>query len=222
MTPVEAVVFDLDGVLVDSEIWWDEVRADFAAERGMAWTEDDRHAVMGANSIQWSATMRERLALEMPVREIEREIVDRMVGRYLREGPPRIAGAVEAVGRIAREVPVAVASSAHREVIDAALSSLGIGDLFAVVVSSDEVARGKPAPDVYLETASRLGIAPARILVVEDSLNGIRAALAAGMRVVLVPNASIPPAESARALATAVLPSVGDLDLAAFAAPRRG
>jgi HAD superfamily hydrolase (TIGR01509 family) len=204
-------------VLVDSEIWWDEVRQAFAAKHGRAWDRADRAAVMGANSRAWARIMRERLDLDMPEAEIERAIVDGVVARYRAEGAPLIDGAVEAVRRIAATLPVAVASSAHRAVIDAALETTGLADLFEVVVSSDEVEHGKPAPDVYLETARRLGRAPLSCLVVEDSLNGVKAAKAAGMAVVLVPNASVPPAPGATELADVVLPRLADLDPGAFA-----
>jgi HAD superfamily hydrolase (TIGR01509 family) len=214
---IEAVIFDLDGVIVDSEIWWDEVRRDFAAERGKRWTDADRAAVMGANSRQWSATMRQRLGLDEADVRIERAIVDGVVARYQREGAPRIEGAVEAVRRVAAALPVAVASSAHREVIDAALEATGLSGVFGVVVSSDEVERGKPEPDVYLEAARRLGVEPRRCLVAEDSLNGVKAAKAAGMTCVLVPNATIPPAPGTAELADFVLDRLADLDPAGMA-----
>jgi HAD superfamily hydrolase (TIGR01509 family) len=213
---VEAVVFDLDGVIVDSEIWWDEARRDFAAARGKTWTEEDRVAVMGANSRQWSRTMRRRLGVDDEDELIERTIVDAVVARYRQEGAPKIDGAVEAVRRIAAGWPVAVASSAHPEVIEAALGATGLDGVFRVVVSSDEVERGKPEPDVYLEAARRLGVAPGRCLVIEDSYNGVRAGRAAGMTVVLVPNATIPPAPGTRELAHAVLDRLGDLDPSRF------
>ena len=128
---------------------------------------------MGANSAAWARIMRERLDLDLPDAEIERAIVDGVVARYRADGAPLIDGAVEAVRRIAADRPVALASSAHRAVIDAALEATGLADTFAVVVSSDEVAHGKPAPDVYLEAARRLGCDPRTCLVVEDSLNGV-------------------------------------------------
>jgi HAD superfamily hydrolase (TIGR01509 family) len=167
---------------------------------------------MGANSRAWARIMRERLALDLSDGEIERAIVDAVVARYRREGAPLIDGAIDAVRRIAAQQPVAVASSAHRAVIDAALAATGLQDVFGVVVSSDDVPHGKPAPDVYLETARRLAVAPTKCLVVEDSLNGVRAAKAAGMTVVLVPNHSIPPADGARELADLVLERLADLD----------
>lgn len=211
---IEGVIFDLDGVIVDSEIWWDEVRAGFAASHGRPWTPADREAVMGANSRQWSETMQRRLGLEMPADQIERAIVDAMVERYTREGAPAIDNAVDAVRRIAARLPTALASSSHRRVIDAALAATGLAGTFRAVVSSDEVGHGKPAPDVFLEAARRLDIAPDRVLVVEDSLNGLRAGRAAGMTTILVPNHSIPPAEGAADVADVVVDRLADLDLA--------
>lgn len=167
---------------------------------------------MGANSRAWSRTMRERLKLEMPAEDIERAVVDAMIERYRTEGPPLIDDAVAVVRRIASTRPVGLASSAHPAVIDAALTALGLDGAFAVVVSSDEVEHGKPAPGVYLEAASRLGVPPAACLVVEDSLNGVKAAKAAGMTVVLVPNDSIPPAPGTAELADLVLPDLSRLD----------
>jgi HAD superfamily hydrolase (TIGR01509 family) len=197
---------------VDSEIWWDEARIAFAADHDRTWTTDDQAAVMGANSAAWAHTMRTRLDLSLEDGEIQRAIVEAMVERYRRDGAPEIPGAIDAARRIAAGHPVAVASSAHRAVIDAALVATGLHELFAVVVSSDEVAHGKPAPDVYLEAARRLGVAPASCLVVEDSSNGVKAGKAAGMTVVLVPNDSVPPAPGTHALADVVLERLSDLD----------
>jgi HAD superfamily hydrolase (TIGR01509 family) len=209
----EAVIFDLDGVLVDAEIWWDQVRIAFAHRHGRSWTEADRAAIMGANSHGWSTLMGERLDLpDVPRATIEAEVVDAMVERYRAEGAPRIPGAVETVRRVAAELPVAVASSGHPAVIAAALDSLGIADAFAAVVSSDEVTDGKPSPDVYLLAASRIGVAPEHCLVVEDSLNGVLAGRAAGMAVVLVPNSAVPPAAGAREAASLVLDRIDQLD----------
>ena len=208
-----AVIFDLDGVLVDAEVWWDEVRQTWAAEHGRAWSQPDQAAVMGANSLGWAGIIRERLELDLPDQQIVDEIVAAMVERYRTRGAPRIAGAVDAVQRLAATgLPLAIASSSHQAVIDAALNSLGISNLFRVVVASDEVAHGKPAPDVYLLTARRLGVDPTGCLVVEDSLNGVLAGRAAGMTVALVPNASVPPAAGAREAASMILSSLAELD----------
>ena len=209
---IEAVIFDMDGVIVDSEIWWDEVRSAFAAEHDRTWTGADQAAVMGANSAGWARIMRDRLELAMPQADIQRAIVDGVAGRFRRDGAPLIDGAIESVRRIAARLPVAIASSSHRDVIDQALVATGLGDVFTVVVSSDDVAHGKPAPDVYLEAARRLGVPPAACLVVEDSYNGVRAGKEAGMFVVLVPNHSVPPAPGTADAADLVLDRLADLD----------
>ena len=208
-----AVIFDLDGVLVDAELWWDEVRLTWAAGRNRDWTPADQAAVMGANSLGWARIIRDRLHLDLPPELIVDEIVGAMVERYATRGAPLIPGAVAAVRRLAATgIPIAVASSAHRAVIDAALRSLGIAGLFRVVVASDEVDHGKPAPDVYLLAARELGVEPGLCLVVEDSLNGVLAGRAAGMTVALVPNASVPPANGAREAASMILHNLAELD----------
>jgi HAD superfamily hydrolase (TIGR01509 family) len=215
-----AVIFDLDGVLVDSEGWWNDVRTAFAARHGRGWTHDDQAAVMGANSHEWAVIMRDRLHLDgMTPDEIETEVVDGMVRLYETRPSPVIDDAPAQVRRIAARRPVAIASSAHPRVIAAAVESLGIGEVLGAIVSSDEVATGKPAPDVYLAAAARLAADPARCLVVEDSLNGVRAGLAAGMTVVLVPNPTVPPAGNARDLAHHVVPSLAELDPDAYETP---
>ena len=212
---VAAVIFDLDGVIVDSEIWWHQERVAWAASIGRSWSEVDTRAVMGANSRGWARIMRERLGLDPSMdARIENEIVERMVRRY-RHGAPEIPGAVAAVRRVARTWPVAIASSAHHDVIAAALRATDLVGLIPVVVSSDEVAHGKPAPDVYLEAARRLHVDPADCVIVEDSLNGVRSGCDAGMVVVLVPNESLPPAAGAEEMADLVLPRLADFDPAA-------
>jgi beta-phosphoglucomutase-like phosphatase (HAD superfamily) len=212
--PFDAVLLDLDGVLVDSEPWWDDVRVRFAAAHGRPWTTADQAAVMGGNSREWAATMQVRLDLpDVPLEDILEAVVGGVVACYrAAPEPPVIGDAPEQVRRIARTWPVAIVSSAHRRVIEAAVDALGWGDVLGAIVSSDEVATGKPAPDVYLRAASSLGVDPARCLVVEDSLNGVRAGKAAGMTVALVPNASVPPAGNARELADVIVASLKDLD----------
>jgi beta-phosphoglucomutase-like phosphatase (HAD superfamily) len=216
--PIEAVIFDLDGVLVDSEGWWNEVRIEFARAHGRSWTHDDQLAVMGGNSREWAATMRDRLHLEsLSAADIEAQIVDGVVGLYASRPSPVIGDAPAQVRRIAATRPVAIASSSHARVIGAALAALGIADVMRAIVSSDEVEHGKPAPDVYLAAAARLDADPRRCLVVEDSLNGVRAGIAAGMTVVLIPNATVPPAGNARELAHRVVGSLAELDPDALA-----
>jgi HAD superfamily hydrolase (TIGR01509 family) len=183
---IEAVVFDLDGVVVDSEQVWDDVRERLAKERGGRWHDRAQADMMGMSSPEWSRYMHERIGLAESPQEINDEVVRRMLERYRRE-LPLIDGAADAVRRLAAEFRLAVASSSNRPLIEAVLETAGIADAFAVTVSSEEVARGKPAPDVYLEAARRLGVPPAGCLVIEDSERGVQAARAAGMRCVAIP-----------------------------------
>ena len=209
---IKAVLFDLDGVIVDSEPWWHSIRVEWAAGRGLTWTEADNRACMGTSSHDWARIMQERLALDLSLAEIERLIVDALIQKYAREPAPLVPGAVEAVRRITAAFPSAIASSAHPAVIRAALDAVGLAGCFRAVVSADDVGIGKPAPDVYLEAARRLDVAPRACLVVEDSLNGVRAGRAAGMTVVLVPNASVPPGDGAAEIADHVIARLADLD----------
>jgi HAD superfamily hydrolase (TIGR01509 family) len=210
--PIAAVLFDLDGVIVDSEPWWHAVRVEWAAARGLTWTEADNRACMGRDSRDWARIMQERLRLDLTIPQIERAILDAMVQKYAREPAPCVPGAVEAVARIAATIPSAIASSSHPAVISAALRAVGLAECFRVVVSGNDVPAGKPAPDVYLEAARRLGISPERCLVVEDSLNGVLAGRAAGMTVVLVPNPSFLPGEGTVEAANFVIARLADLD----------
>jgi HAD superfamily hydrolase (TIGR01509 family) len=214
---IEAVVFDLDGVLLDTEELWDEARRQIAAERGGRWPEDAQRDMMGMSSPEWSAYMHDVVGLSEPPEEISAEVVARLEALY-RERLPLIGGALEAVRRIGSRWPLAIASSSNRPLIDLFLELTGTSDLFRATVSSEEVARGKPAPDVYLEAARRLGVAPESCAAIEDSENGIRSAAAAGMRVVAIPNEVFPPAEDALALADVVLASLDELTVEALAA----
>ncbi len=207
---IEAVVFDLDGVLVDSEHVWDEVREALARERGGRWHERAQADMMGMSSTEWSRYMHETIGLAEPPEEINAEVVRRMLERYRAE-LPLIEGAVDAVRRLSGPFRLAVASSSNRELIEAVLDAARIAPLFEVTVSSEEVGRGKPAPDVYLEAARRLRLQPAACAAVEDSANGIRAAHAAGMRVVAVPNRRYQPSPAALALADVTLASLDGL-----------
>ena len=190
------IVFDLDGLLIDSEQVWDDVRETLARERGGRYDERSQRAMMGMSSTEWSRYMHEAVGLRESPEEINRIVVEQMLQRY-EGGPPWIPGATDAVRRIAAAYPLALASSSNRELIEAVLAAGGISDLFAATVSSEEVARGKPAPDVYLEAARRLGVDPAACVAVEDSHSGIRSAKAAGMTCIAIPNAHFPPGEAA-------------------------
>ena len=207
---IEAVVFDLDGVLLDSEQLWDETREQLAKERGGRWHDRAQRDMMGMSSREWSRYMHETIGLPESPEDINREVVERLAAAY-REQLPVIPGAREAVERLAARWPLGLASSSNRELIDLALELLGVRRLFKATVSSEEVARGKPAPDVYLEAARRLGVDPAHTAAIEDSHNGILAAKAAGMRVIAIPNRHFPPHERALEQADLVLDSPAGL-----------
>jgi HAD superfamily hydrolase (TIGR01509 family) len=209
-SPITAVVLDMDGVLIDSEQLWDEVREQLARERGGRWHERAQADMMGMSSTEWSRYMHDVIGLAEPPEEINAEVVRRLLARY-RESLPLMPGAVAAVERLAAQWPLGLASSSNREVIDAVLELAGIAHLFRATVSSEEVEHGKPAPDVYLEAARRLGVDPTSCAAVEDSANGIRSARAAGMRVIAIPNPHYPPSEDVLALADVVLHSLDEL-----------
>ena len=206
----EAVVFDLDGLLLDSEQVWDEVREALVRERGGRWHERAQADMMGMSSSEWSRYMHEELGVPDPPEEINRLVVERMLERY-QEQLPLIDGAVGAVRRLAERWPLGLASSSNRPVIDTALELMGVADLFRTTVSSEEVGRGKPAPDVYLEAARRLGVRPQDVAAIEDSASGIRSAKAAGMRVIAIPNPHFPPPDDVLAQADVVLGSLDEL-----------
>jgi HAD superfamily hydrolase (TIGR01509 family) len=216
VTAPRAVVFDLDGVLIDSEHVWDDVREQLARERGGRWNARAQADMMGMSSSEWSRYMHDVIGLPEPPDEINAEVVRRMQERYAND-LPLVPGGVEAVRRLADSFLLGVASSSNRPLIDAVLAAAGLDDAFAATVSSEEVARGKPAPDVYLEAARRLGVAPTEAVAVEDSANGIRSAHAARMRVIAIPNRRYPPPEDALALADLVLDSPDDLTVDAIA-----
>jgi HAD superfamily hydrolase (TIGR01509 family) len=212
---IEAVVFDLDGVLVDSEHVWDEVREELARERGGRWHDRAQADMMGMSSPEWSRYMHDVIGLDESPEEIDEEVVRRLLARYAVE-LPLIDGAVETVERLAASYRLALASSSNRAVIDAVLAESGLRGFFEATVSSEEVSRGKPSPDVFLDAARRLDVPARRCAAIEDSANGIRAAHAAGMRVVAIPNRRYPPPAEALALADIVLASLESLSDAAL------
>jgi len=212
LSAIEAVVFDLDGVLVDSEHVWDEVREEVARERGGHWHDRAQADMMGMSSSEWSRYMHDVVRLSDSPEEINDEVVRRMQARYA-DALPLIDGAVEAVERLAGSFRLALASSSNRPLIDAVLAEARLAPFFDVTVSSEEVARGKPAPDVFLEAARRLDVAPERCAAIEDSGTGLRAAHAAGMRVIAIPNRRYPPPADALALADVVLDGLADVEI---------
>jgi len=207
---IRAVVFDLDGLLLDSESAWDGGRRALAAEHGRPWPEDATAAMMGMSAPEWSAYVRDRVGVPLAPEDISARVVAHVLDAY-GERLPLLPGADEAVARMADRWPLALASSSNREVIDRVMATSGWGESFRTWVSSEEVGRGKPAPDVFLEALRRLGVPPAEAAGVEDSHNGILAARAAGLRVIAVPNHEFPPGPEALAAADVVLGSLDEL-----------
>jgi HAD superfamily hydrolase (TIGR01509 family) len=207
---IEAVVFDLDGVLIDSEPVWEHVRRGLVAGYGGRWPDDAQQRLMGMSTQEWARYLSEDLGIGLPPDEVARLVIRAMAGQY-QHHLPLLPGAVEAVRSLAGRWPLGLASSSNREIIDLALELAGLADAFAATVSSEEVERGKPAPDVYLEAARRLRAAAARCVAIEDSSNGLRAAAAAEMPVIAVPNPHYPPSQDALALAAATIDTLHEL-----------
>ena len=207
---VDAVVFDLDGVLIDSEGEWDGARRELVRRCGGRWIESATTDMLGMSAPEWSRYVHDRLGVALEPAEIDTRVVELMLDS-LRRDVPLLPGAVDAVRRLAARWPLGLATSSNRPVIDAVLEAAGLTELFGATVSSEEVGAGKPAPDVYLAAASKLGVDPARSVAVEDSTNGIRSALAAGMAVIAIPNHQFPPAPDVLAVASRVIESLDEL-----------
>ncbi len=205
-----AVIFDLDGVLMDSEQLWNASKEALVRETGGRWRDEAPTVMMGMSSPEWAAYLRDDLGVPMDVDAINRDVVRRMEEGY-RAALPLLPGAGDAVRSLAERWPLGLASSSNREIIDLVLELAGFADAFRVTVSSEEVERGKPAPDVYLATAEKLGVDPERCVAIEDSSNGLRSAHAAGMAVIAVPNPHYPPAPDALELAAATVEVVGEV-----------
>ncbi|MFH5821588.1 HAD family hydrolase [Georgenia sp. AZ-5] len=207
---IDAVVFDMDGVLTDTETLWDEVRRGLAAEEGVPWPEEATRAMMGMSTAEWSAYMATTVGVGADAADVAERTIAAMADRY-REHLPTLPGAVEAIERLAARWPLGLASSSPRRLIDTVLDQLGVTEHFRATVSTEEVAAGKPAPDGYARACELLGVDPARAVAVEDSSNGMRSAAAAGMRVIAVPHEAFPPAPDALALASAEVRSLDEV-----------
>lgn len=211
--PIAAVVFDLDGVLVDSERVWDEVRRSVVRDYGGTWAVDTTRAMMGMSTPEWAAYLANGRGVRLPPERVAEVVVDGMVQRYA-AGPPVLPGAIDTVRAVARHVPVGIASSSPPALIDAVLAATGLSDVVGVALSSEQVGAGKPAPDVYLAAAEGLGVPPPRCAAVEDSTNGLRAALNAEMAVYALPNPHFPPDPAVLARVTRVLDDIAALPAA--------
>jgi HAD superfamily hydrolase (TIGR01509 family) len=220
---VRAVVFDLDGVLIDSEEIWDEVRRDLAARAGRPWPDDATRGMQGMSTAEWSAYLTGVVGVPGTPEEIATVVIDGMAARY-HTRLPLLPGAVEVVDRLAGSFALGLASSSPRRLIDAVLAAAGLAGRFAVTVSTEEVTAGKPSPAVYREAVGRLGVPAGRAVAIEDSSNGLRSSARAGLGVIAVPHAAFPPAEDALALATVVVGSLDEItpDVVARARPGRG
>jgi HAD superfamily hydrolase (TIGR01509 family) len=212
---IEAVVFDLDGVIIDTEEVWEEVRRGYAAEHGKEFLPDTQTRMMGMSTPEWSAHLSEDVGVPRTPEEVAADVLGRMAERY-RTDLPLIPGSIEAVERIAARFPIALASSSARLLIRQVLETAGLTSLFRVVLSTEEVPRGKPAPDVYLSAVEQLGLSPEVCAAVEDSSNGLRSAVAAGLAVIAVPHGVYPPAEDALASASLVIKSLDELTVEAI------
>ncbi|MER6753401.1 HAD family phosphatase [Micromonospora echinofusca] len=206
----DAVIFDLDGVIVDSEPVWEEVRRAYVAAHGGTWQPDTQRRLMGMSTGEWARYLSGELGVDRSPEQVATEVVEEMARRYAQR-VPLIDGADEVVRRLAERWPLGLASSSPTRLIAAALAATGLTGVFGATLSTEETERGKPAPDVYLAVAERLGVDPARCAAVEDSSNGVRSAAAARMAVVAVPHGAYPLDPDAERLAAVVLDAIGDL-----------
>ena len=213
---IEAVVFDLDGVIVDSEPVWEQVRRQVVAEHGGRWAPDAQQRLMGMSTGEWARYLSRDLGAGLPPEAVAATVIEGMQGRY-REGVPLMPGAAEAVRTLAGRWPLGLASSSPPALIDAVLDGTGLRECFTAALSTEQVQRGKPAPDIYLAVTARLGHAPGRCAAIEDSTNGLLSAAAAGLQVIAVPHPRYPPEPAALHAAALVLPSLADLTVQAVA-----
>ena len=207
--PIEAVIFDMDGVLVDSEVYWDRSRVDFARDRGKVWTDEFQRLAMGRSTVGWARVMQEKLELDESVDEIIAEMKARVIAHYEERMPAR-PGALESVSHMQQHFRVGLASGSPTEIIKAVLSITGLDQIFEVMIYGDEVKRGKPAPDIYLEALKTLDVAPEVSLGIEDSANGLRSLKAAGMLAVAAPSPDYPLPDDILALADAHISTLED------------
>ncbi|HEY9493500.1 MAG TPA: HAD family phosphatase [Intrasporangium sp.] len=207
---VQAVVFDLDGVLVDSEGIWDEIRRGLAAEHHRSWPDDATHLMLGMSTQEWSTYLVDTVGIPGPAPVVAQTVIGRMADRY-REHLPLLPGAVDAVRRLSQRWPLGLASSSPRRLIDAVLEAANLTDSFRVTMSTEQVEEGKPSPAVYLAVARQLDVAPETVVALEDSSNGLRSASGAGMYVIALPRPAFPPAPDALSLAEAVLEHLDDV-----------
>lgn len=209
---IEAVIFDMDGLLIDSEPFWDKARSSMAAKAGKDWNKDDHKAVMGVSTSEWVGYMISRLELVMSPKAVEQKIVAEMVTLYQRQ-IPYLPGAAEAVALSAAKYPTGLASGSPRSLIDTVTGDKALKGKFKAILSSDQIEHGKPSPDIYLATAKMLGARPKNCVCLEDSGNGILAGKNAAMKVIAVPDSRFPPGAEKLHAADVVLESLSEFSL---------
>ena len=209
---IEAVIFDMDGVLVDSEVYWDKSRVEFARDRDKTWTDEYQRLAMGRSTVGWATVMQENLQLDESIDDIIAEMKGRVIAHYERRMPTR-PGAIESVHRMKQHFRVGLASGSPTEIIKAVLRITGLDQVFEVMIYGDDVPRGKPAPDIYLEAMARLGVSHHVTVGIEDSANGLRSLKAAGMAAVAAPSPDFPLPPEILALADAHIDTLEAFDL---------
>ena len=210
--PIEAIIYDMDGVLVDSEVYWDKARVEFARDRGLTWTDEFQRLAMGRSTVGWARVMQEKLALAEPIDAIIAEMKARVIAHYEERMPAR-PDALESVAHMKRHFRVGLASGSPTDIIKAVLRITGLDQIFEVMIYGDEVPRGKPAPDIYLEALQQLGVAPGFSLGIEDSANGLRSLKAAGMFAVAAPSPDYPLPDDVLSLADAHITTLEDFNI---------
>ena len=210
--PIEAVIFDMDGVLVDSEVYWDKSRVEFARDRGKVWTDEFQRLAMGRSTVGWAGVMQEHLLLDESIDEIIAEMKARVIAHYEERMPTR-PGALESVAHMKQHFRVGLASGSPTEIIKAVLRITGLDQILEVMIYGDEVPRGKPAPDIYLEALQQMGVSPTASLGIEDSANGLRSLKAAGMVAVAAPSPDYPLTADILALADAHITTLEDFNI---------
>lgn len=208
---VEAIIFDMDGLLVDSEPIWDQARVNIALRVGKTWNHQDHVNLMGVSTDYWVQYMIDRLGLTTTKEEVQKEVVQQMITIYKKEIPFH-PFAVNAVRWAAKRYPTALASGSPPQLIKIVTQSPRLKGCFNVVLSSDEVRVGKPDPAIYLETARRLGVAPENCLCIEDSAFGVLSGRRANMFVINIPDPKFPLSPEQVKHADLVLESLGDLN----------
>lgn len=210
--PIEAVIFDMDGVLVDSEVYWLKSREEFAQSLGKVWTDEDQRLAMGRSTLEWAQVMKERLMLDMSVEAVAADIKQRVIAHYEEKMPTR-PGALEAVRLAAQHYRVGLASGSPTEIIQAVLRLTELDQIFEVMLYGDDFENGKPAPDIYIAAMQQLGVTPDVSVGIEDSSNGIRSLKAAGMYIIAAPSPNFPLSDEIRAMAHAHITSMEEFSL---------